>query len=85
MSNYKDRIVHQEKEYSTPCVFFPNAYKDLSKIIECLESGHNVIVNVSNMQEIGRFRIIDFLSGFIYAKKGKREKLEENIFLFSLI
>ncbi len=67
----------------TPLVIFPNSYEDLDKIIKMLETGHNVIINVHNLNDKMKYRILDFLTGFAYAKEIKKEKLDNWIYLFS--
>ena len=43
-----------------------------------------MIVNVSLVSIKERYRVIDFLSGFVMAYQGKRKKLEENIYSFKI-
>lgn len=83
MSRLRDKIEQNGKENIPPSVYFPQNFQDVEHIIDCLQSGHSAIVNVSNMNTKDRYRILDFLSGYIYAVHGKRKKLEECIFLFT--
>ncbi len=76
-----DKIIKEKKE-QPPIVFFPLKYEDLDKIIASLKLGHSVIVNVKNMDEKMKYRILDFLSGYAYCANINREKLETWIYLF---
>lgn len=57
---------------------------DLDRIVLYLRQGDEVIVNVSLIELKDRYRVIDFLSGFIMAFQGKRKKIEENIYSFKI-
>lgn len=72
------------KKSITPKVFI---VKDLSQMIDCVASlieNKQIIINISFLDLMMKQRIIDFLSGYIYALNGKREKFEDNIYIFSL-
>lgn len=69
---------------STPRVFIVKNFEDVEDCVNCLEQIHSIIVNLSSLEISNRYRIVDFLSGYIYARKGYREKLESNIYMFSL-
>ena len=77
-----DKIEKDDSKKIPPIVMFVYKYSDIDKIIKILDMKRDVIVNVTNMDKIGKFRVIDFLSGFICAKNGIREKYENDIFLF---
>ena len=77
-----DKFEKNDKNKIPPSVMFIYTYKDIDKIIKVLNLKRDVIVNVTNMDKVSQLRVIDFLSGYIYANNGKREKLEETIFLF---
>ncbi len=65
-----------------PQVFFPTSFDEVDQITSVIERHHPVIVNVSSLAIKDRYRIIDFLSGYIFALKGTREKLENSIYMF---
>ncbi len=77
-----DKIVKNDKAVEAPTVIFVHDFKDVDKIITVLEIKKDVIVNTSNVDNISKIRIIDFLSGYIFAKNGNKEKYEKNIYLF---
>lgn len=68
----------------TPKVFL---LKDTENIYDCIKTlleNKAIIVNISSLDVKEKYRVIDFLSGYIFALKGSREKLEDNIYIFSL-
>ena len=73
-----------KKVYITPKVILFKGEMDLETSIEYLRLGNEVIVNVSLVSIKERYRVIDFLSGFVMAYQGKRKKLEENIYSFKI-
>ena len=62
---------------------------EISKLEDCLnvsnslKQEHAVIINVSNVDEILKQRVVDFVSGALYITDGHLEKIAENIYLFS--
>ena len=77
-----DKVNKCENKALPPTVIFTRTFKDVDKIIKILELKRDVIVNISNMDKLSRIRIIDFISGYMYAKNGYKEKYEKNIYLF---
>lgn len=65
-----------------PQVFFPTSFDEVDQITDVIERHHPVIVNVSSLAIKDRYRIIDFLSGYVFALKGHRDKLESSIYMF---
>ncbi len=82
MSNDYTKIDLNKKDAFTPSVFFPHDYKEIDGILLALENEHPVIVNFTHLEDTKKYRMLDFLSGYIYGTNGKREKLEDNIFMF---
>lgn len=77
-----DKINKEKKDLKPPKVMFPSSLEDLDLIINELDQNNNVIINESNLNEKLRFRILDFVTGYAYAKNIKREKLDNWIYLF---
>lgn len=67
-----------------PRVFMVMNYNEAQEIANNLLAKQDIIVNVSNLITKDKYRVIDFLSGVVYAHEGKRLKLEPNVYLFSL-
>ena len=57
---------------------------EIYDLIDGLKKYRQIIVNLTNLNTKKKCRIIDFLSGYIYAINGFREKLEDNIYAFTI-
>lgn len=64
-------------------VFDPKEYDDVAKMIDALKENKNIIVHLEKLKKETAFRILDMLSGAIYALGGGVYEMEENIFMFS--
>ncbi len=64
-------------------VFDPTSYEDVEKMIDALKDGKNTIVHLEKLKKETAMRILDMLSGAIYALGGGIYEMEENIFMFS--
>lgn len=64
-------------------VFDPTSYEDVEKMIDALKEGKNTIVHLEKLKKETAMRILDMLSGAIYALGGGIYEMEENIFMFS--
>jgi len=64
-------------------VFYPESYDDVEKIIDVLKLGKTAIVHLTELKTETAMRIIDMLSGAVYAINGGVYEMEKNIFMFS--
>ncbi|MBQ9486146.1 MAG: cell division protein SepF [Clostridia bacterium] len=64
-------------------VFEPTSYKEVEKIIDALKDGKNAVVHLEKLKSETAIRVIDLLSGAIYALGGGVYEMEDNIFMFS--
>lgn len=64
-------------------IYEPHNYDDVQKLIDRLKTGEQVIVNFANVDGVSFYRMIDFLSGAVYALNGTIQKITANIFLFA--
>lgn len=71
-------------KHVAPIVYNVTSYYEIEGIAKNLFSKQSIIVNLSNLEIRDKYRVIDFLSGVVYSLKGKREKLEDNIYIFSV-
>ena len=60
----------------------PRTYQDVQNLIDRLRMREQVIVDFTTLDQRSVFRILDFLSGAIYALGGSVQQLGENLFLF---
>lgn len=61
----------------------PRVYSDVRTIGEQYRSGQPVIMNLSDLEESERKRIIDFASGLVFGHHGKIEKVTTRVFLLT--
>lgn len=82
----KKEVTNKERQKSkkTPQVFMVMNYHEAQDIAHHLFIEQPAIVNVSNLLTKDKYRVIDFLSGVIYVLDGERQKLDKNIYLFTL-
>ena len=64
-------------------VFSPTSYEDVEIIINALKSGKSVMVHLNSLKTETAIRVLDMLSGAIYALGGGLYEMEKNIFMFS--
>ena len=64
-------------------VFSPTSYSDVEVIIDVLKSGKNTIVHLTELKTETALRVLDMLSGAIYALGGGVYEMGKNIFMFS--
>ncbi len=75
---------NQETEKKNPIsVFVPKAFSDVEIIINTLKNGKNAIVHLTEVKTDTAIRILDMLSGAIYALGGGVYEMQKNIFMFS--
>ncbi len=64
-------------------VFSPASYDDVQIIIDTIKSGKTAIVHFKTLKPETAIRVLDMLSGAIYALDGGVYEMEKNIFMFS--
>ena len=64
-------------------VFSPTSFEDVEKIIDSLKGGKPAIVHLNDLRTETAIRVLDMLSGAVYAIEGGVYEMEKNIFMFS--
>ena len=64
-------------------IFSPSSYSDVEVIINALKSGKPAIVHLTKLKTETAIRVLDMLSGAIYALDGGLYEMEKNVFMFS--
>ena len=64
-------------------VIKPSNIDDCQQIANCLKERCPVVINLENVEEQTAIRIIDFISGTIYAIDGAVNKISRNVWLFA--
>lgn len=84
MSVTFDETVNQNLEQKSPiAVYNPTSYQDVETIIKSLKNGKTAIVHLTELKTETAIRILDMLSGAVYALDGGVYEMEKNIFMFS--
>lgn len=63
-------------------LFRPNSFNDTSKAADDLRNHKAVIVNMENVDKAMARRVVDFLSGCVYALDGDVKKIAQSAYLF---
>lgn len=63
-------------------LFRPSSFNDTSKAADDLRSHKAVIVNMENVDKAMARRVVDFLSGCVYALDGDVKKIAQSAYLF---
>ncbi len=73
-----------EGGFNSPvAVFSPTSYEDVSTIIDTLKKGKTAVVHLNELKTETAIRVLDMLSGAIYALNGGVYEMQKNIFMFS--
>lgn len=64
-------------------IYSPKDNKDIKVIVECLRRREAVIVNLAQIKAVDADRILQFLSGAVYALKGSIKRLQGDLFLIT--
>lgn len=64
-------------------ITYPRSYEDVSGIIDSLRSRQAIIVDFRRVADKDTQRVLDFLSGAIYALGGSQQRINDNMFLFT--
>ncbi len=76
--------VGQNVERTAPvAVFTPKSYSEIENIIDTIREGKNAVVHLNDLQNETAVRVLDMLSGAIYALQGGVYEMGKNVFMFS--
>lgn len=70
-------------DFKNVLVYEPSSYDDVEKLIDYLKSKQPAIINLDNASPDTAQRVLDFMSGAIYALNGSVVRISGNIFLLS--
>ncbi len=62
-------------------IFYPKSFSDIEEIIDLLTVNKQIVVNLKDVKEETAQRVLDILSGAVYALKGALHEIEKNIFV----
>ena len=61
----------------------PRSYSEARKVGEFYREGNPVIINLDDMEESERKRLVDFASGLVFGLHGRIERISLKVFLLS--
>ena len=61
----------------------PRSYSEARKVGEYYREGNPVIINLDDMEEAERKRLVDFASGLVFGLNGRIERISLKVFLLS--
>ena len=79
----EDAVKEADKTGNKMILLEPRAYSESQQIADHLKNRDTVVVNLKRVTKDQAKRIIDFLSGTIYAISGDMQKIGGGIFLFT--
>ena len=82
-SEFDERINLGGAKNAPVSVFSPTAYQDVETIIDAIKSGKNTVVHLTELKTETAKRVLDMLSGAIYALGGGVYEMGNNVFMFS--
>ena len=78
-----DRPIANNNGQSPIHIAHPKSYEDVQGIIDILKNGTNAVVHLDELKMETAIRILDMLSGAIYALGGGVYEVQKNVFMFS--
>ncbi len=83
-SRFRPNVVELQPNKNLKLVVLgPKSYDDVQQVADQLRAKRPVVVNLELADPRARMRILDFLSGAIYALGGRSQRVSELIFLFA--
>lgn len=73
--------IHSQKSSNKVVLYEPRSYDEAQEIADHLKNRRSIVVNLQRIRKDQAMRIIDFLSGTVYAVNGTITKLGMNIFM----
>ncbi len=61
----------------------PRSYSEARQVGEAFRDGNPVIINLDDMEEAERKRLVDFASGLVFGHFGRIERVSSKVFLLS--
>ena len=75
--------VTEENNKQPLAIFKPTSYNDIAKIIDALKEGKSTVVHLNELKQETALRVLDIVSGAVYALNGGVYEMEKNVYMFS--
>lgn len=82
-SDYVDEPFVEESASYNIITLQPRSYSEARKVGEFYREGNPVIINLDDMEESERKRLVDFASGLVFGLHGRIERISLKVFLLS--
>ncbi len=79
--NRENRTMPVNDQNTKVCLFEPRVFAETQDIADELKSNRAALVNLTKIDSVPKKRIVDFLSGTVYALEGDIQKVGADIFL----
>ncbi|MBQ7453081.1 MAG: cell division protein SepF [Clostridia bacterium] len=63
--------------------FYPKNYQEVQRLVDYLKQGESAILNLDGISDDEAQRMLDFVSGAVYALNGSTQRVSGNIFLLT--
>lgn len=80
---FDERLSPREDRNAPVSVFSPQSYQEVETIIDAIKAGKNTMVHLNELKNETAIRVLDILSGAIYALGGGVYEMGNNVFMFS--
>ena len=77
------QVSSENLKYGNIAVYRPKSLKDVERFITFLRGGEPAVANLNDIDEEDAQRVLDYLSGAIFALSGSVHRITDNIFVFS--
>jgi len=81
-SGFNGQVLNMSSNEQEVVLFRPGSFNDTSKAADDLRNRRAVIVNMENVDKAMARRVVDFLSGCVYALDGDVKKIAQSAYLF---
>ena len=82
-TSFSGRVVNMSTGVKQEVVLFrPVSFGDTTKAADALRSNKAVVLNLENVDKAMSRRVVDFLSGCVYALSGSVKKIAQSAYLF---
>ena len=82
-TEFDERTSFKTTSNAPVSVFSPSCYQDVEVIIDAVKAGKTTVVHLTELKTETAIRVLDMLSGAIYALGGGVYEMGKNIFMFS--
>ena len=81
-TGFNGQVLNMSANKQEVVLFRPGSFNDTSKAADDLRNRRAVIVNMENVDKAMARRVVDFLSGCVYALDGDVKKIAQSAYLF---